>query len=456
MLRLDLEGGKMSMLELLYRNKDLKGDQKMELISAKIQGFRNIEEDFLEFGKITSLVSINSYGKSNLMKAMEFAIDFIKNEKDLKSSMMAWSFGVPLNKHIEAKNFLADFTFKTTMNQKSYYVNYGFEFMWIKNENEGAQIIDEWLNLKLEEKKQRFNTFIDRKNNKGFYKSSPTGRCTSAMKISNNELMINKLLLNENLFYFDIIEKINALSVYIERHLDTTSSYQPNPLVKRDLNESDLNDIDNIPRAIFRLKKNYPDKYLILKDAYKQLFPNIENIEVEEFNITSRSKMKMEKDVPYLLEDKVYMMHVKDSNLNQPISFERLSDGARRVFLMLTYAVLADITGLSLIAFEEPENSVHPSLLQAYLNVLMQLANKCKIIIASHSPYILQYVNTEDIYIGLPNNKGLASFKRIDSKRVGTLLNDSSDADESIGNYIFDLLSGSEDEIEILEGYLER
>jgi hypothetical protein len=246
------------------------------------------------------------------------------------------------------------------------------------------------------------------------------------------------------------------MNVYVDRHLDTTSSYQPCPLIKRGEDEFDLNIVDNIPRVIYNLKRKHPDKYSILEDAYLQLFPNIKSINVKEHEIRAKNKSKLDKSVPYLLSDNVYILHVEDCNLNQPISFERLSDGAKRVFLMLTYAVLADIKGLKLIAFEEPENSVHPSLLQSYLNVIMQLANKCKIVVASHSPYIIQYVNTIDIYIGVPNNKGIADFHRIANKKVKILFKDASEADESVGNYIFELLSGAEDDLEILNGYLER
>ena len=50
----------------------------MELVSVRIEGFRNIEKNSLVFGDgITSLVSTNSYGKSNLMKA----IDSLTNNK---------------------------------------------------------------------------------------------------------------------------------------------------------------------------------------------------------------------------------------------------------------------------------------------------------------------------------------------------------------------------------------
>ena len=51
----------------------------MKLLNVRIEGFRNIKNNSIEFGDgITSLVSTNSYGKSNIMNAIDFAVDFIK------------------------------------------------------------------------------------------------------------------------------------------------------------------------------------------------------------------------------------------------------------------------------------------------------------------------------------------------------------------------------------------
>ena len=124
--------------------------------------------------------------------------------------------------------------------------------------------------------------------------------------------------------------------------------------------------------------------------------------------------------------------------------------------MMLVCTIIADINGIALIEFEEPENSIHPGLLQSYLSVLSQLANDCRIIVASHSPYIIQYLDTKDIYIGKPNDQGLADFARVDKKKINQLMRDASSESNSLGSYIFELLSGGEDEIAILMNYLEK
>ena len=122
---------------------------------------------------------------------------------------------------------------------------------------------------------------------------------------------------------------------------------------------------------------------------------------------------------------------------------------------MLTYAIIADVKGLSLIAFEEPENSIHPGLLQSYLRVLNQLTEKCKIIFTSHSPYIIQYLEPSNIYIGIPNSDGVARFGRISKAGERAILKESSENNESLGNDIFDLLTGNEDELDDLSVYME-
>ena len=47
-----------------------------------------------------------------------------------------------------------------------------------------------------------------------------------------------------------------------------------------------------------------------------------------------------------------------------------MSDGAKRVFMILTKIIVSSVSNVSLIAIEEPENSVHPGLFKAYMQSL--------------------------------------------------------------------------------------
>jgi len=321
-------------------------------------------------------------------------------------------------------------------------------------------VVSEWLTIRLEEKYQKPYRIIKREDGKAFYKSSETGRCTTHISVSDNELIINKLMSIEGFYYREIIEQLNNIKMLVERDFDASKKYRSFPIILSEVDEIgssiDLSYVNNIPKIVYTLKERYPNSYSVLIDAFLQLFPNVLNVVVKEIDLGEKSNIKISGDVPYIVSNKVYAMFVTDKNLNQPINFTSLSDGAKRVFLMLAYTIIANINGYHLIAFEEPENSIHPNLLQSYLSVLSQLAGDCRIIISSHSPYIMQCVKTEDIYIGIPNDDGIADFARIDKRRVDSLLTDASDNGDSVGNYIFDLLSGGEDDTEFLLSYLEQ
>ena len=115
--------------------------------------------------------------------------------------------------------------------------------------------------------------------------------------------------------------------------------------------------------------------------------------------------------------------------------------------MILTRIIVANIENVALIAIEEPENSVHPSLLQDYLQILNSFLENCKIIITSHSPYIVNYLNPLDICIGMSHANGIAEFYSIKKKAIKKLENDANSVDQSLGDYIFTLLSNDSKEL---------
>lgn len=425
----------------------------MEILNITVGGFRNIKNVKLNFDSITALVGLNGYGKSNVMDAIEFGFDFIHSANNLRNAMMSSKQGIPILKSNAGQDFVFDIEVKTNSNNQNYYINYGYAFSW-QTDNKPARITKEYLNIKKDEKNQKYNSFITRDENTAKYRSSETGRCSKNIKIDNFSLVISKLLSLDELYYFDIIAQINSVQYFIERHLDAGPSFIPAPFVVKGFQELELQGIQSIPRAIFYLKRDYEDKYELLINSFKQLFPDVKDIEVQEIKLNQPTKMNLSDDAPFVFTDSIYTMSIIDEKMIQPVGFESLSDGTKRIFLMLTFAIIADIKGLSMIAIEEPENSIHPSLLQNYIDVLSQLINNCKIIITSHSPYIIQYLNPHSIYIGLATDSGESVFGRIASTKVNTLLKDANEYDKSIGDYIFNLLSTSDSD-EYLNEYLE-
>ena len=427
----------------------------MELHNAKIDGFKNLKNIDISFSKLSALVAINNYGKSNVMEAISFIADYITKSKENKRKMMANKSHIPINTNHHPSIFSAQLSASIKSGNENYLVEYSFAFTWVlKNKN--GKITSECLKIKQDLPGQKFTTVIKRDDSAAYYKTSKTGRCSNKSIIEDDDLILNKLQAFDDLYYGFIIDELNGIEAYVDHHLDASSSYIPDPIIRKDFDELDLNTLDNIPRIVFFLKEKHPDKYSRLEDAYKQLFPNITEIRIREIRmnaVTKSTDSSLDDDLPYVLTDKIYFMDFTDENLLGPLSFDQLSDGAKRVFVILTCAVIADIKHIPLLAFEEPETCVHPSMLQSLLRILEQLVGEeCKILIASHSPYLVSYLNPLNIYAGVPTKEGVAEFHRI--AKAEKLVKDAYTFKCSMGDLLFDLMSS--DDTEELMKYLER
>ena len=429
---------------------NFKGENKMKLERIKIGGFRNIKETSVELGDITSLLSINSYGKSNFLNGIIFGIDFINASNDIKTAIMNYNPHRPFNSEILDENFVFELELSTKIGKVDCNVLYGYAFAWQKNEDKKGKIVNEYLRIK-ESGSQKYTGFITRKNENGYYKPSKTGACDRKINIYNNELIINKLLAFDSIYYHDLIKNINNVSVYVDRHFSTNDSYN----IQTNKNSSAYGLIDeiNVPKSLCKIKIDFPDKYKLIVNTMKDIFPYIEDISCYEYN--PNLKKIVNESENYALSDNFYILITKDKNLSTPIDFSNMSDGVKRALLIFTILVLADINGCSLVGIEEPENSLNPKVLQRYLMALKGFSKKTKIIITSHSSYLVNYISPKDIYIGLPNDSGLASFSRIKGKSVNKLINDANNYDMLVGDYLFDLMSGDEEDLETITKYTE-
>ena len=427
---------------------------KMDISRIEVGGFRNILSNALDLESITALLATNSYGKSNLMDAIDYGFKFIKADTKGKRRLMMSSENSPLN----SEGQLVEYTFSINCNLQTrnveYCVKYGFVFSWGDDDRRGS-IVSEKLEIKQNKKGKKYSLYVSRDGGKARYKTSESGRCDKSIRIEENALVLNKLSAFDELFYIDIIRSLNNVEFFKVEFFDAAPSYRPNPIIYRDFDDLDLVVIQSIPKVFTILQKEYPEKYDLLINAYQHLFPNFESIVAQEvkYDVFHETGCELDPDSPIQFSDLVHVMSVYDNNLTKPISFEALSDGAKRVLLTLTYAVLADIKGLSLLAIEEPENCIHPKLLQDYVNILSQLVENCKIILSSHSPYLVQYINPKGIYVGMPNSKGHALFRPIKASKISVLTRAASEDDESVGTYLFNLLSQDDDDNITLQSY---
>lgn len=423
----------------------------MKIQAVLIDGFKNLSNVKIGLDNITALVALNNFGKSNVLAAIDFGLTFIKSTIKDKAEMMANSNLIPINSHMFGRNYKFEMEILTELNGIECRVLYGYEFIWKSDENVEPYIVSEYLRIRPEDKGQKYTQLINRNKQNALYKSSETGRCSSKINVEPTELVVNKLRAYDEIFYADVIKKMNSMRFYMENNLDAKSFYQPDPIIRKGLEDMTI-DAENLPRVIYQLSKNNSNKFSLLKEVYKDLFPDIEDIIVKQYKINAGDSDRLPADAPFIITNAIYVLFVKDKNLLHPIDFAMMSDGAKRVFMILTRIILANVANVSLIAIEEPENSVHPSLFQAYIQIISQLLDDCKVIITSHSPHIVSYLEPSWIHVGVNKQPGIAEFFTFKKSGQRLLQQDAADFKMSTGDYLFSMLA---DEESNWEDYLE-
>lgn len=423
----------------------------MDIKRIKIDGFKNLKNIDLTLNNITSLLSINSYGKTNTLTAILFGIDFIIRNNETKKNQMMYSPVIPVN-----KNYLSNtFSFEIEMNVKGEEVIYGYSFLWEKSGKKG-KIVSEYLKVKEPTESQKFTFYIKRDENNSFYKPSKTGSCNKSVLIENYELIINKIKAYDELYYMEIIKGINSLKVFIDHDFNAIKPYNITPILDGEVFSYDLSGKNNIPTILYDIQKKRPERYKLIINTFTDIFPSIEKIDVVEIPIIAEKNIHNNNIEPSKVAGKFYALIAKDKNLSTAIDFNNMSDGAKRILKVLTNLEIASNDGFSIVAIEEPENSLNPKVLQQYLIALNGFAKNIKVIITSHSPYLINYIDPSRIYIGLPNDNGIATFYKIKDKSVNKLMNDAENLDLRVGDYLFDLMSGDFSDLEILTKYTEQ
>ena len=428
----------------------------MKLNTIFINGYRNIVDTKIELNDLTSILSLNNYGKSNLLTAIVFGVSFIQQHPKIKQNMMNDVTKVPFLKNNNSNIFTFKIECETEINNMHYYITYSYSFKWFSsNINDTSEIIKEDLKIR-DSSSQTASAFIKRDENGSYYKRSETARCSTEILIDKNDLILNKLTAYDNLFYIELIKKLLNINVYVDRHFDSQSSYGITFMSEQELTDLTLKPALNIPKTLYNIKEKHPDKYNLLKNVFTSLFPNILDFQLNEVGQLFNS-LKDKNNEKEIFSDKVYVLYVKDTSLKYSINFNAMSDGAKRILLLITFIIVAQINNYNLICIEEPENSIHPSLLKKLLNSLYQLSEETQLIFTSHSPYLINYLQIDDIYLGIPNNKGYAQFKKLKTNPNAKkrLLKNVENSDMQLGDYLFDLFSGNYDDIKELITYVE-
>lgn len=444
----------------------------MRLKSITIGGFKNLKKSKIELQNIISIISPNNYGKSNLLEAIDFGVDFISaSEKDRKN-MMKWEKGIPINRVLANNDYFFEIEFVNDEENEYKYAKYGYSFSWYRDDGTGQAITDEWIEARPNES-VKYTSFLKR--TEGKYRKEKDTNSFRKIKLDNCQLSIDILAILDELPINPLIRVIKRIDFKVCSSLDLGNRFQPNPIdYIQDDAENELVSFDDIdvPRAIYRLSQTDSEKYNLFLEAVYTLFPEFSDISVQPYSIktkeptqismvvSSENAVDKEKSeiqtIPFRIKNEIYRVFITNRFLNQPIDITKMSTGTKRIFWLLANVFIASSRKMSFIGVEELETSIHPKLLKNLLEFLDEVLEETSLIISSHSPFLVQYIKPSRIFVGCPNDDGTAIFKRIKTNRIKQMVNLAREHGMSFGEYIFELLSGDLDSKSVLSFFLEE
>jgi len=173
----------------------------------------------------------------------------------------------------------------------------------------------------------------------------------------------------------DADEALHKVSMFLRRigvfRLDPAgirfrSKIAEEPLIKYDGS--------NLARYLLYLYLERRGDFQRVEEVIKSLVPEVEEV------------------VPHIEADEVEIW-VRSRNLSMPLRSNYISDGTLR---LLAIATILN-AGFSLVAIEEPENHVHPSLLEAVVDLARR--SPSQVMFTTHSPYLLDHLKPEEVFV---------------------------------------------------------
>ena len=250
----------------------------MVIDSFDIAGISNIEHLRLDIGEMNALIAPNGYGKSNVLNAINFGMDFINASAEGRRQMIGSRFA-PINEAMTRDNFRFEIKGRLSTDEPAQMFLYGFECEWATDDEEG-QIVSEWLKVKLVNE-QRYRQLVNRAENTCLVVPSPKGRCNKPFEVSALQLALPAIA-SGTLFFADTAKRICTISTPNLETLDNPESY-----FSIDVNAGiPLLGGMTLSEYVFFLKKTDEDNYGILSDGIKQLLPRIVEFEPDEITLS--------------------------------------------------------------------------------------------------------------------------------------------------------------------------
>ncbi len=421
----------------------------MKIKEIFIDGYKNLYNTTVKFNEITSLIGLNNYGKTNFMEALE------NFQRLLMSNDVGFLFfgNFSYNSFQDENKIIIKVIYERTNLDE---LVYSVEF------NKGLKIEDRTIEEELKIKVKgttKYKTLFIRKGLEIKYRtdldSDRLNQSTYLLENQNMELAIKKMLYVDGIKIREIFEEIidfRIIHLILNQEIKIKETY---------LNtENSINIIDGtgFEKLLYTMKEKHNEDFRLLNNTFKKLIPSIAEIDVSKNSSNFSKKNKSNKLFNNNLEEEeTYIVYVLEKNNRRVSSFSKISDGSKRIYILLLITIYFKASKQNaMILFEELENAIHPKLFEELIQVLKAINEDGQIVITSHSPYLVQHVGLENIYIGIPNKKGVAVFKNLDKRGITKVRNFALEEEISEGEFLFNLMCEDIEESNNFEDFFKE
>jgi len=335
----------------------------MRVYKLRLKNFLSIRDVDLELGKLNVFVGPNSSGKSNIVRALQLlsnhareGVPVLPGYRGFKSVVHGFDMTKQVELEIEAEISGRSVRYSLTLTPDNYvekaWIN-GKEALSSEGGRSEASVLTRNGTIALFNKP--YISTLDP------MRQQSLTRCDykTALNLLPSEAAEEIHLLAELLKSF-------AIHSFDPRYIRLASRVADLPLLGYEGG--------GLARVLLHFYLENRRVFARIEDVLRSLIPEVEEV------------------IPHIEGENVELwLRVKD--LREPLKPANISDGTLRILAYIT--VLH--SDASLVAFEEPENFVHPHLLET----LVDLARKapCQVLITTHSPYLLDHVKPEEVYV---------------------------------------------------------
>lgn len=352
----------------------------MKLLSLKAVRYRSLREETIPLTDLNLFIGVNASGKSTILDALRFLHEGVQ-DREFRPSVSSRGGIVHLAwKGEDARQIELTALFEDE----------GRKFEWsVHLRSEGFEFsVDEYVN---EVRSLRPPTQL-------LVANGGTGWWWSGEKEQGVRLKQNATACALSAAAADATFPARGIAEFV----DGWGFFDPSPSsLRRGLPGLESSRLDpygrNLAERLFALQRSSPDTFKQIESATQSILGLPTEIEPRES------------------EGRFYFAQ-REPGLRHLVHQIGASSGTLRMLALMT--ALLEEAGGSLIGIEEPENHIHPTALAAFAGYLQKARNRVQILVTTHSPLLLDFLNDPAAVCVVRNND-----------QFGTQVNCEKDAD---------------------------